>query len=103
MKNSKLVLTYKTSLSDILKNDTFYCISFNEHLDNNRFKEKGCYYVMTDTMEKAWEIYPDLVTISKADCNKDKKLSVFMSTCNINPSSGFDWGENWVKSYNYYP
>lgn len=103
MRNSKSLLTYKSSLSDILKNDKFYCISFNEHQDDNRFKEKGCYYVMTDNIDKAWEIYPKLVSLSKEDSNKSRKLSVFLTTCNINPSSGFDWGENWTKSYNYYP
>lgn len=103
MRNSKSLLTYKTSLSDLLKNDTFYCISFNEHQDDNRFKEKSCYYVMTDNIDKAWEIYPKLVSLSKDEKNKSRRLSVFLTTCTINPSSGFDWGENWTKSYNYYP
>jgi hypothetical protein len=101
-KNCKLLLSYKSSLKDILDKDKFYCVSYNEHDSSNRFKENSCYYIMTDEIEKAWEIYPLLVGDAKSDKNKDKRLSVFLSTCKINPSSGFDWGENWAKSYNYY-
>ena len=104
LRYTKDLFTYKTTLSSLIENkDKFYGVSYNQYESktSTKYKDKGCVFVFCDSMEKMWEIYSKIVEFSKDDMNYGNYLSIFASECSINSSSGFNWGTNWSKSYNY--